>query len=384
MSHDLTNFPAQPQLGLDIADILLTKGWVERVDGGLRLLNEATFWSSLSAVIRDLATVGCFPSQAWFRQVVMHGRASGDPATWFEVRDYRVRTPTLLDLPALLRLEEECWIEPLRASEAALRQRLENNPLGHLVAELHGQTAGVIYSQRIVDVDALFLTDFRAAAALHRQGGPIVQPLAVNVLPAMQHYGIGDQLLEFLLQLVTLQPDVDRVVAVTLCKLYKQHQDRPMEEYIHLRNEQGQLIDPILNFHASHGAKIRAVISGYRPADQDNQGKGVLVEYDGADADAARGAAMQIAAMRPQYLNRDEVPADIVERERSIAEATAKEEGKPEQAIAKITEGRLNGFFKEVALLDQPSVTDNKKSVKQVLDEAGVEIKRFACFEVGA
>lgn len=280
MSHDLTNFPAQPQLGLDIADILLTKGWVERVDGGLRLLNEATFWSSLSAVIRDLATVGCFPSQAWFRQVVMHGRASGDPATWFEVRDYRVRTPTLLDLPALLRLEEECWIEPLRASEAALRQRLENNPLGHLVAELHGQTAGVIYSQRIVDVDALFLTDFRAAAALHRQGGPIVQPLAVNVLPAMQHYGIGDQLLEFLLQLVTLQPDVDRVVAVTLCKLYKQHQDRPMEEYIHLRNEQGQLIDPILNFHASHGAKIRAVISGYRPADQDNQGKGVLVEYD--------------------------------------------------------------------------------------------------------
>jgi elongation factor Ts len=111
---------------------------------------------------------------------------------------------------------------------------------------------------------------------------------------------------------------------------------------------------------------------------------GVLVEYDGADADAARGVAMQIAAMRPQYLNRDEVPADIVERERSIAEATAREEGKPEQAIAKITEGRLNGFFKEVALLDQPSVTDNKKSVKQVLDGAGVTVTRFARFEVGA
>ncbi|HNI69951.1 MAG TPA: translation elongation factor Ts [Marmoricola sp.] len=111
---------------------------------------------------------------------------------------------------------------------------------------------------------------------------------------------------------------------------------------------------------------------------------GVLVEYEGSDADAARGAAMQIAAMRPQYLNRDEVPADIVERERSIAEATAREEGKPEQAIAKITEGRLNGFFKEVALLDQPSVTDNKKSVKQVLDAAGVTINRFARFEVGA
>jgi elongation factor Ts len=110
---------------------------------------------------------------------------------------------------------------------------------------------------------------------------------------------------------------------------------------------------------------------------------GVLVEYDG-DADAARGAAMQVAAMRPQYLTRDEVPADIVEHERKIAEATSREEGKPEQAIAKITEGRLNGFFKDVVLLEQPSVTENKKSVKAVLDEAGTTVKRFARFEVGA
>ena len=110
---------------------------------------------------------------------------------------------------------------------------------------------------------------------------------------------------------------------------------------------------------------------------------GVLVEYDG-DADAARGAAMQIAAMRPQYLTRDEVPADVVAKEREIAEATAREEGKPEQAIAKIVEGRLNGFFKDVVLLDQPSVTENKKSVKAVLDEAGTTLKRFARFEVGA
>ncbi|MDX6358084.1 MAG: elongation factor Ts [Nocardioidaceae bacterium] len=110
---------------------------------------------------------------------------------------------------------------------------------------------------------------------------------------------------------------------------------------------------------------------------------GVLVEYDG-DADAARGAAMQVAAMRPQYLTRDEVPADIVEHERKIAEATSREEGKPEQAIAKITEGRLNGFFKDVVLLEQPSVTENKKSVQAVLDESGTTVKRFARFEVGA
>jgi elongation factor Ts len=111
---------------------------------------------------------------------------------------------------------------------------------------------------------------------------------------------------------------------------------------------------------------------------------GVLVEYAGDDTEAARGAALQIAAMRPQYLTRDEVPADIVAHERDIAEATAREEGKPEQAIVKITEGRLNGFFKDVVLLDQPSVTESKSTVKAVLDAAGVSLKRFARFEVGA
>ena len=110
---------------------------------------------------------------------------------------------------------------------------------------------------------------------------------------------------------------------------------------------------------------------------------GVLVEYDGDEA-AARGAAMQIAAMRPQFLSRDEVPAELVEKERAIAEATSREEGKPEQAIARITEGRLNGFFKDVVLLEQPSVTESKKTVKAVLDEAGATLKRFARFEVGA
>ncbi len=113
---------------------------------------------------------------------------------------------------------------------------------------------------------------------------------------------------------------------------------------------------------------------------------GVLVEFEGDEAahDVARGVAMQIAAMRPRYLTRDEVPADVVAKEREIAEATAREEGKPEQAIAKITEGRLNGFFKETVLLDQPSVQDNKKTVKALLDEAGVTLKRFAHIEIGA
>ena len=111
---------------------------------------------------------------------------------------------------------------------------------------------------------------------------------------------------------------------------------------------------------------------------------GVLVEFTGDDLTAARGAAMQVAAMRPVYVTRDEVPEDVVANERRIAEATAREEGKPEQALTRIVEGRLNGFFKDTVLLEQASVQDSKKTVQQLLKDAGVTVTRFARFEVGA
>ena len=114
---------------------------------------------------------------------------------------------------------------------------------------------------------------------------------------------------------------------------------------------------------------------------------GVLVEYSGggtaAEKEAAHAVALQIAALKARYLSRDDVPEDVVASERRIAEETAKAEGKPEQALPKIVEGRLNGFFKDAVLLEQPSVSDNKKTVKALLDEAGVTVTRFVRFEVG-
>ncbi|GGM82447.1 translation elongation factor Ts [Dactylosporangium sucinum] len=114
---------------------------------------------------------------------------------------------------------------------------------------------------------------------------------------------------------------------------------------------------------------------------------GVAVEFTGKTDEAAvadaRGVAMQIAAMRPKYLTREEVPADVVESERRIAEETAREEGKPAAALPKIVEGRVNAFYKDFVLIEQPSVGDNKKTVKQVLAEAGIEVTRFVRFEVG-
>lgn len=114
---------------------------------------------------------------------------------------------------------------------------------------------------------------------------------------------------------------------------------------------------------------------------------GVLVAYSGgsdetAESDA-RSIAMQIAAMRPRFLTRDEVPADVVATERRLAEQTAREEGKPEAAIPKITEGRVNAFFKDYVLLEQASVVEPKKTVATVLTEAGLTVHRFVRFEVG-
>jgi len=110
---------------------------------------------------------------------------------------------------------------------------------------------------------------------------------------------------------------------------------------------------------------------------------GVLVDIDASGADVAMDIAHQVAAMRPQYLTRDEVPADVVAHERRIAEQVTRDEGKPEQAIPKIVDGRLNAFFKDVVLTEQPSVRDNKKSVKHLLAASGATVRGFARYQIG-
>jgi len=111
---------------------------------------------------------------------------------------------------------------------------------------------------------------------------------------------------------------------------------------------------------------------------------GVVVATDAKGAEVARDIATHIAAFSPAYLTRDDVPAETVENERRIAEETARNEGKPEAALPKIVEGRLNGYFKDVVLLDQPFAKDSKKSVAQVLAEVGGTVTGFVRYRVGA
>ena len=110
---------------------------------------------------------------------------------------------------------------------------------------------------------------------------------------------------------------------------------------------------------------------------------GVLVQLDKPGEDVAKDLAQQIAAMRPQYVTRDDVPADVTEKERRIAEQITREEGKPEQAIPRIVEGRLGGFYKDVVLVEQAFVKEPKRSVAQILKADGVAVRAFARFQVG-
>ena len=110
---------------------------------------------------------------------------------------------------------------------------------------------------------------------------------------------------------------------------------------------------------------------------------GVLVELVKDAEGVGKDIAQHIAAFAPQFVNREQVPADLIENERRIAEETAREEGKPEAALSKIIEGRVAGFVKEVSLIEQSFAKDAKKTVKQILDEAGTAVKAFHRFRVG-
>jgi len=110
---------------------------------------------------------------------------------------------------------------------------------------------------------------------------------------------------------------------------------------------------------------------------------GVLVELVKDAEGVGKDIAQHIAAFAPQFVSREQVPTDLIENERRIAEETAREEGKPEAALSKIIEGRVAGFVKEVSLIEQSFAKDAKKTVKQILDEAGTAVKAFHRFRVG-
>ena len=111
---------------------------------------------------------------------------------------------------------------------------------------------------------------------------------------------------------------------------------------------------------------------------------GVIVGFEGTDHETARGIAQHIAFANPTYLTREDVPAEDVDRERTLVEEISRNEGKPEAALPKIIEGRLKGFFKQIVLLEQDYAKDNKFTIEQVAKDAGITVTDYARFRVGA
>jgi len=200
--------------------------------------------------------------------------------THFEKRDYLVRTAETSDLPALYELEDLCWPDKLRAPVVAIAERLRIHPSGQFVLEVDGKVVAVLYTQRTATVGDIAMSTAADTGLLHMDAGPVVQLIALNVAPDWQDKRLGDQLLEFVLQVCALTNDVRAVAGVTRCKSYDVRSHGPIEEYIKARDQRGKLLDPILHYHESHGAKILEVVPNYRPLDTENNGCGVLIRYD--------------------------------------------------------------------------------------------------------
>ena len=110
---------------------------------------------------------------------------------------------------------------------------------------------------------------------------------------------------------------------------------------------------------------------------------GVLVEFTGADEQVGKDVAMHIAAMKPVSLSSDDVPAELIAKERSIAEQKAAESGKPAEIVAKMVDGSVQKYLKEVSLLNQTFVKNDKQTIEQMLKAAGASVQKFALFVVG-
>ncbi|NEO80922.1 MAG: SDR family NAD(P)-dependent oxidoreductase [Moorea sp. SIO4G3] len=226
------------------------------------------------------AEVGLFPRWEFSKRYPQNFPFSRITLNCFDKKPYKLRHPIIKDLPDLIALEALCWSKNLRVDKEEIQRRIVNFPQGQFVLELEEKIVGAIYSQRIENIEVLEKRTFVEVPSLHTESGVAIQLLATNILPELQNQGLGDRLLEWMLQYCAVMGGVEKVVGVTRCRNYQDYSPMPMTEYIHKKNESGLLVDQILRFHQIHGAKIQKVLSGYRPKDIENKGCGVIIEYD--------------------------------------------------------------------------------------------------------
>ncbi|MCH9697806.1 MAG: SDR family NAD(P)-dependent oxidoreductase [Gammaproteobacteria bacterium] len=224
------------------------------------------------------AESGLFPRLDYARHYPKTLGFSRITLNWFEKRPYSLRQAFNSDLAALNRLDQACWPEHLQAGQKILGARLQRYPQGQFVIEQQGQVIGALYTQTINDESALDTTDFYRLPGLHIPQGSITQILGMNIEPEYQHLGIGDQILDFLLHVCSLNGNCKAVVGISRCKQFTEQNQLDMQQYLQQCRDTGEW-DTVLNFHVHHGAEIVKPIADYWPADKDNKGYGILIRY---------------------------------------------------------------------------------------------------------
>ncbi len=238
------------------------------------------------------AESGLFPRLEFARHYPQTLPFSRITLNWFEKRTYRLRPALIQDLDALEALDHDCWPENLRAGREIISARLKRYPQGQFVVEQQGEVIGALYTQRIKDQASLDRPTFYRLPELHDPQGSIIQILGMNIKPSFQHLGLGDQVLDFLLYVSSLNGNCDTVLGISRCKQFAEQTDLSMDQYLQKCRDTGQW-DTVLNFHVHHGAQIVKPIKDYWPDDIDNLGFGILVQYPMADTEADRNNTEQ-------------------------------------------------------------------------------------------
>ncbi|MCW3465913.1 SDR family NAD(P)-dependent oxidoreductase [Chitinophaga nivalis] len=275
----------------------------------------------------------------------------------YQQRDYQVRYALHSDLPVLMQLENACWPPDICLPESEIKRRLEVYPEGQLVLEENGAVLGVIYSQRIQDEADLYTTTVDTVGALHDPAGKIVQLLSINIFPACQSRGLGDELLEFMHQRTALMKGVEKVCAITRSRDFKGSTDAEYAAYIRQVDEYGFYVDPIVRFHQVHGAALKQVVTGYRAGDKENLTNGILVTYDVLNRVPFSGTGPHLEAEITQRVSRQEVLDSISNYVAGMLTAASVEEDQPLMEMG-LDSGDLMGltlFLKNAYRLDVPT-----------------------------
>ncbi|KAG0015813.1 hypothetical protein BGZ81_011522, partial [Podila clonocystis] len=211
------------------------------------------------------------PKQMDFTRISLHR---------FIPQPYTVRHPLRSDLARLKQLDRISQPKALYTPIAEIKRRVCHLAQQQWVLEFEGQIVAALYTQRIDSLEVLRSACYKDMAHLYQPEGRCVQLLGLFVAPEMQGRGFSDALIGLILAHSATLDGVDTVAGVTRCANFIRHKARySLADYVRSRNERGQLIDPMLHFHTSHGAILCEVLNRFRLEDTDNEGAGILIEY---------------------------------------------------------------------------------------------------------